>query len=308
MDSGSAIPSTSRGDFYALSVKVPPRVEQQAMAQVLSSLDDKIALNHRTNETLEAVARAIFKSWFVGFDPVRAKAEGGQPFDMDAETAALFPDSFEDSPLGKIPKGWQVRGIGEVVSVAGGSTPRTDEPEFWEGTVSFATPKDMSSLKTPILLETERGITELGVNQIGSGLLPKGTVLLSSRAPIGYLAIAENEVTVNQGIIAMVCDKELPNLYVLQWTKQNMETIIANANGTTFLEISKANFRSIQVIVPSAPALCYFTNVVGPLYRRMVNNLVEANTLAAIRDALLPKLISGEIRVKDAPKMVGETV
>ncbi|MBZ5693962.1 MAG: restriction endonuclease subunit S [Acidobacteriia bacterium] len=294
----SSVPGVNRNHLHRLTVPVPTPLEQRAIAHTLGTLDDKIELNRRMNETLEAMARALFKSWFVDFDPVRAKAEGRQPFGMDAATAALFPNSFQDSPLGKIPKGWTVRAIGDVVTVVGGSTPRTDEPGFWEGTVHFATPKDMSSLECPILLETDRRITERGLEQISSGLLPKGTVLLSSRAPIGYLAVAEVSVAVNQGIIAMICDGVLPNLYVLRWTNENLDTIIANANGTTFLEISKANFRPIEVVVPPAPILRCFVQNVEPLYRQMVNRLAQMKTLAAIRDALLPKLISGEIRVK----------
>ena len=116
MDSGSAIPSTSRDSFYNLHVRVPPLSEQHAIAHILGTLDDKIELNRRMNETLEAMARALFKSWFVDFDPVRAKAEGRQPEGMDADTAALFPDSFEDSALGKIPKGWRVGNIGDLAS------------------------------------------------------------------------------------------------------------------------------------------------------------------------------------------------
>ena len=114
MDSGSAIPSTSRQDFYFLSVKLPPLSEQKAIAHILSSLDDKIELNRQMNETLEAMARAIFKSWFVDFDPVRVKMEGRQPAGMDAATADLFPDEFEESSLGLIPKGWKVKKLGDL--------------------------------------------------------------------------------------------------------------------------------------------------------------------------------------------------
>ncbi len=227
---------------------------------------------------------------------------------MDAKTAALFPSSLQDSPLGEIPEGWAFRRIGDVVNAVGGSTPRTDQSAFWDGSINFATPKDMSQLRTPVLLETERHITQSGAEQVSSGVLPPGTVLLSSRAPIGYLAMTEVPAVVNQGIIAMICDKELPNLYVLQWIKENLDTIIANANGTTFLEISKSNFRPIKTLAPPAPVLSHFVNIARPLHRRMVNNLIEANTLTTIRDALLPKLISGEIRIKDAEKMVGEKV
>ncbi len=150
-----------------------------------------------------------------------------------------------------------------------------------------------------MLIETERRITDLGLQRISSGLLPIGTVLLSSRAPIGYLAIAEVPVAVNQGFIAMICDGDLPNLYVLHWARENLPTIIGNANGTTFLEISKRNFRPIRALVPPRPVLDHFIKMVGPLHQRIAANIRESRTLAALRDVLLPKLLSGEIRVKD---------
>jgi type I restriction enzyme S subunit len=286
-------------EIKQLPIPWPPKPERQAIVRTLVGLEDRSGLNYRMNETLEAMARAIFKSWFVDFDPVRANAEGRQPFGKDAETAALFPDSFEDSPLGKIPKGWRVSPIGEIVNTVGGSTPRTEEPKFWNGEINFCTPKDMASLRSPVLLDTERRITQAGLQQISSGLLPMGTVLLSSRAPIGYLAVAEIPVTVNQGIIAMICGKELPHLYVLNWAKENMGTIVAHANGTTFLEISKKNFRPIETLVPPKQVLERFTDTVSPLYKRILSNLLESKTLVSIRDALLPKLISGDIRVKN---------
>jgi type I restriction enzyme S subunit len=288
-------PYLSLVDQKRLHIALPPIPEQRAIAQILGTLDDKIELNWRMNETLEAMAWAIFKSWFVDFDPVRAKAEGRQPSGMDA---ALFPNSFQDSPLGKIPKGWKVAAIGDVVRAVGGSTPSTQEPDFWDGDINFATPKDLASLTSPVLLSTERRITDKGLQCISSGLLPKGTLLLSSRAPIGYLAVTEIPVTVNQGFIAMVCDRDLPNYYVLYWARENLDTIIANANGTTFLEISKQNFRPIKVIVPSPLILEAFVRLAEPLHKRVVANLKESKSLATIRDALLPKLLSGEIRVK----------
>lgn len=258
VQTGTAVPHISSRQIQEFRFLRPPLPEQRAIAHVLGTLDDKIELNRRMNETLEALARAIFKSWFVDFDPVRAKMEGRQPAGMDAETAALFPAEFEDSALGQIPKGWKIAAIGDVVKVVGGSTPSTKEPAYWDGgTIHWATPKDMSALLSPALLDTERRITELGLQQISSGLLPRGTVLLSSRAPIGYLAIADMPVAVNQGFIAMVCDGELPNHYVLHWARENMGIIEGRANGTTFLEISKANFRPIHVVVPTQDVMSW---------------------------------------------------
>ena len=164
-----AQPSTT---LRAIRLSLPPVEEQRAIAHILGTLDDKIELNRQLNHTLEAIARAIFKSWFVDFDPVWANMEG-RPYPLDPDTLALFPDSFEESELGEIPAGWRVRPIGEVVDAVGGGTPSTKEPSYWEGgTHYFATPKDMSSLSSPILLATERKVTEEGLAKISSGLLP----------------------------------------------------------------------------------------------------------------------------------------
>lgn len=286
-------------------ILLPPLHEQHAIANILGALDDKIESNRKMNNSLEAIARAIFRSWFMDFDPVRAKAEGRQPVGIDHETAVLFPDSFEDSELGQIPKEWKVKSIGEAVRCVGGSTPSTKISEYWEdGTNPFVTPKDMSTLTSPVIMDTTRHITESGVNTISSGQLPIGTVLLSSRAPIGYLAIAEAPVSVNQGIIAMICDKELPNYYVLYWTEANMETIKSNAGGTTFAEISKRNFRPIKLVIPPSQLLKKYNKQCELLFRRIVANLQESKNLASIRDVLLPKLFSGDIQIKDAGKFV----
>ncbi len=276
---------------------LPPLPEQRAIAHILGTLDDKIELNRRMNATLEAIARAIFKSWFVDFDPVRAKSEGRDP-GLPDEIAALFPDSFEESELGWIPRGWEVRPIGELVEAVGGTTPSTSEPAYWEdGLIHWATPKDLSSLTSPVLLETARQITDEGLAQISSGLLPKGTVLLSSRAPVGYLAIAEIPVAINQGFIAMKCNGPISNYYTLWWTEFNMDLIKSHAGGTTFQEISKRNFRPLPALVPRPEIIAVFDAMVEPLYQGIVNNEQQSRTLAELRDTLLPKLISGEIRV-----------
>lgn len=289
---------------------MPPLEEQRAIAHILGTLDDKIELNRKQNETLEAMARALFKAWFVDFEPVRAKMEGrwqrGQSLPgLPAHLYDLFPDRLVESELGEIPEGWRCSTIGEEVTVCGGSTPSTKEPAFWEGGQHcWATPKDLSSLRFPVLLDTERKITNAGLARISSGLLPVGTVLLSSRAPIGYLAITEVPTAINQGFIAMKCDGVLPNVFVLLWCRENMDAIVGNANGSTFLEISKSNFRPLRVVVPSNEVLTNFSKLAAPLYRQLAENEHESRTLAKLRDTLLPKLISGELRVKDAERFL----
>lgn len=289
-------------------------LERSGIGSVLSSMDNLISNNRRVNQALEAMARALFKAWFVDFEPVRAKMEGrwqrGQSLPgLPAHLYDLFPDRLVDSELGEIPEGWHHSTIGEEVTVCGGSTPSTKEPEFWDGGQHhWATPKDLSALKFPVLLDTDRKITDAGLAKISSGLLPIGTVLLSSRAPIGYLAIAEVPTVINQGFIAMKCDGALPNVFVLQWCRESMDAIVGNANGSTFQEISKSNFRPIPVVVPSEPVLARYAQSAESLYRQMAENERESRSLAQLRDTLLPKLISGELRVADAERIVGAAV
>lgn len=295
---GATMPNLNTSLLSALPFVVPPLPEQRAIANVLGALDDKIELNRQMNQTLDEIARTLFTSWFVNFDPVRAKAEGRQPDGMDADTGVLFPDRLVDSELGPIPAGWEVTAIGDVVRVVGGSTPSTKEPLFWDnGTNLWITPKDLSGLASPVLIDAARRITDAGVNQISSRLLPSGTVLLSSRAPVGYLAVTTEPTAINQGFIGMVCDGKVSSYYILNWARKNVETIKSNAGGTTFAEISKRAFRPIKVIVPSRAALSSYEEKVGPLYKSMETNLSESRTLFELRDTLLPELLSGRLRV-----------
>jgi type I restriction enzyme S subunit len=304
IDDGSPIPSTTRSAVYVQDLEVPPLDQQHAIAHILGTLDDKVELNRRTNETLEAIARALFKSWFVDFDPVRAKSEGRDP-GLPPPLADLFPDSLEDSEHGEIPTGWRVRPIGDLATIVGGTTPSTKEATFWEDRGNYwATPKDLSGLATPVLLETERRVTDAGLAQIGSGLLPPGTVLLSSRAPIGYLAIAEVPVAINQGFIAMRPAPGVSNLFLMYWAEWAQEEIVSRANGSTFLEISKSNFRPIPVVSPSPQIFESFDRAVRPGYQRIVANEVQARALRTLRDSMSSRLISGEMRVENADRFL----
>ena len=292
----SAQPNASARTMTQARIPIPPIDEQRAIAHILGTLDDKIELNRQMNQTLDDIARTLFRSWFIDFDPVRARAEGRQPEGMDAETAALFPDRFVDSELGPIPEGWEVKPIGELVTVVGGSTPSTKEPEFWDGgTHLWVTPKDLSGLASPILIDTARRITDAGVRQISSRLLPAGSVLLSSRAPVGYLAITTEPTAINQGFIGMICNRGVPNSFVLNWARERMDVIKGNAGGTTFAEISKTAFRPIKGVTPILAILDAFDRKTSGLYRLIESNLRESVTLEQLRDVLLPELTSGRI-------------
>ncbi|ARG98599.1 hypothetical protein B6N58_13560 [Legionella micdadei] len=283
--------------------------DSNKIAYILSTLDDKIELNKKINQTLESIAQAIFKSWFVDFDPVHAKANAQSEDEYDAiakelgisrEILDLFPSEFEESELGLIPRGWEVDEIGNIINIVGGGTPSTKNKDFWDGgNVNWSTPKDLSSLDFPVLLDTERKITEQGLKKISSGLLEEGTLLLSSRAPIGYMAISKIPVAINQGFIAIPPNQKLSSIFLLYWTKNNIDVIKSYSGGTTFQEISKKNFRLIKLILPSANLLDAFNKLASNLFNSIVMKEMENKSLQEIRDNLLPKLLSGEIDVSN---------
>ena len=306
---GAAQQNLSSQQLKAVEFAFPPLEYQKEIANLLSALDDRIDHNRALAANLEAIARRLFKSWFVDFNPVRAKAAGEKPSGLADDIAVLFPDRFVESELGEIPEGWRVETVGDLSDVVGGTTPRTKEPTYWDGGIhAWATPKDLSALLAPILLDTERQITDAGLSQISSGLLPKGTVLLSSRAPIGYLAIAEVPVSINQGFIAMKPKTGISNIFLLLWASVAREEIVSRANGSTFLEISKANFRPIPLIKPTAEVMQEFDQLARPLYEKVANCMRESRTLSQVRDLLLPRLISGKIRVSDAQAQIEESL
>lgn len=317
IQTGTAVPHISGAQIKAYKFRLPPRQIQDRAVEILTSLDDRIELSRRMNETLEAMAQAIFRDWFVDFGPTRRKLEGAtDPITImsglvqDAERAQaladLFPATLGDEGL---PEEWETKPIGELTEIVGGSTPSTSEASFWaDGRHAWATPKDLSNIDGLILFETERRISDAGLKKITSGLSPEGTVLLSSRAPIGYLAVAATKVAVNQGFIAIRPSNCLPTAYSLFWCKENMDLIKAHANGSTFQEISKRNFLPLPVVVPTSRVLDGFIDFVQPIFEQIELNLRSVRTLSKTRDLLLPKLMSGEVRLTSTEQMEGDGV
>lgn len=311
MHVGTLIPHFKKGDFDKLEIPLPDEPTQRFTGDMYLSLTEKIELNRRMNETLEGMAQAIFRDWFVDFGPTRRKAAGeADPVAImggltpdaarAAELAALFPAAFGDDGL---PVGWAETAIGDLVKAQGGSTPSTGDETLWAPAKHYwATPKDLSNMNELALFDTARQISDAGLAKITSGLLPVGAVLLSSRAPIGYLAIAQVPVAINQGFIGLAPTAEVGSAYLYCWCKANMDKIVANANGSTFQEISKKNFRPITSALPADRRLiAEFGKVAEPLFARLIAGASENRTLAETRDYLLPRLMSGAVRV--APKV-----
>ena len=282
----------------SIKLYLPPLPEQRAIAHILGTLDDKIELNRRMNETLESMAQAIFKSWFVDFDPVRAKAEGRQPFGMDAATAALFPDSFQDSPLGKIPKGWQSGKVSDHFGVTMGQSPpgstyneAGDGAPFFQGRADFG----------------YRYPTERVYCTAPTRLANPGDTLVSVRAPVGDINMAVVRCAIGRGVAGVL--HKTGSRSFTYYTMKSLKDEFARfeAEGTVFGSISKEGFASIACVIPPTELVEVFEALVFPMDQAIENNEGESKTLVSIRDALLPKLISGEIRVKDAEKLAEQT-
>ena len=302
MNTDSAVPGLNRNTAHAQKLSLPTEGSRLSIAAVLGALDDKIEQNRQTAQVLDRLVQAIFRSWFVDFEPAKAKAAGAAFFpSMPQQIFDALPTHFVGSDIGPVPEGWEVKAIEDVVTVKGGGTPSTKNPDYWDdGENCWATPRDMSRLLHPVLLDTERHITDAGVNRISSGLLPVGTVLMSSRAPVGYLAVAGVPTAINQGFIAMICDGPLPPTFVLNWAYSSMEAIKARASGTTFPEISKKNFRPISIVKPTSDVIAAYRKAVEPLFDLLTACVKENRFLAEMRDFILPRLLNGQVRVEAA--------
>ena len=261
---GTAVPILNKSDFAKIELSIPPLPEQKAIASVLSSLDDKIDLLHRQNKTLEAMAETLFRQWFI-----------------------------EEAK-----EGWEEKTIGDIFTIKGGGTPSTKEPSYWDGSIAWTSPRDLSTAKSLYMFSTERTITELGLTKVSSGLLPVGTLLMSSRAPIGYLALTDIEVAVNQGYIAILKHDLYSNEFMYLWCKANMELIKNSGNGSVFQEISKASFRELPFVCPPESLLKRFNGYCINWFSKIKLNAKQIQTLENLRDTLLPKLMSGEVRVQ----------
>lgn len=264
----------------SFSVKLPSISDQRRIASILSSLDRKIELNNKINADLEEMAQTIFKNWFVDFEP--------------------FKDGkFVDSELGMIPEGWKVGRLDEIADVVGGSTPSKAKPEYYtQKGIAWLTPKDLSNHPA---VYTSRGvidITEEGYNSTSTKLMPKGTILFTSRAPIGYISIAQNDICTNQGFKSLV-PKKAGTCFLYCFLKYVTPEIENKSTGSTFKEASGSLMKSLQVIMPEQKVFEDFETIVSPLFARIESLEKENSRLSLLRDTLLPRLMSGELEVPE---------
>ena len=281
-----------------LEMVLPPPEEQAAIGFALKRLDDKIDLNRRMNETLEGIARALFKSWFVDFDPVRAKAEGRQPWGMDAETAALFPDSFRESELGLIPKGWDSPALGDVLTESNERVGNLDVPEY-------------SSTNYGLQPRTERFKKKLAASSAKNKLIREGWLVFGlsrrvlnfglMREKIGSVSSAYKVFTVDRSRIAPDFLERIMRLH------PNYYYGSVSASSREGQSISSQGLALLRCVQPPIEMQELFYRITNPILTRVRVASKESGTLVGIRDSLLPKLISGELRVPDAEKLLAQS-
>ena len=300
IDDGSPIPSTTRSAVYVRGMKVPPLAEQKAIAAVLGALDDKIELNRRMNATLEAMARALFQSWFVDFDPVRAKLDARPPAGLDP--AALFPATFQDSPLGPIPQGWEVKTADEVSQVGIGKTPPRKEHQWFSensSDVPWMSIRDLGNAGV-FISHTSEFLTTEAVEKFRVRRIPDNTVVLSFKLTMGRVAITDGEMLSNEAIAHFLLKPETPfgSAYLYCYLKGFGYDQLGSTSSIA-TAINSDMVRGIRILVPPKGIADSFEQTVRPLFTQMKNIQNQSRTLATLRDTLLPKLLSGELSVAD---------
>jgi type I restriction enzyme, S subunit len=288
--------SIAREDFLAFPIP-RPGARELTVAETLDRLDDRIELNRQTNATLEAMVRALFQSWFVDFDPVRAKLDRRHPTGLDPATAALFPCEFEDSELGPIPKGWEIGSILEQANLLSGGTPKTDIAAYWNGNIAWASAKDVSQCGEAFLIRTEKKITVVGLENSATRMIPQfATAIVARGATTGRLTMFGDAMAMNQTCYALHSKLTAPFALYCQ-ACEFIETMVHAAHGSVFDTITTETFRATNVLLPTANLLVEFDKRVAPLFELVRTNLCGSRTLAAVRDTLLPKLLSGALRL-----------
>ena len=302
---GTTVIGVRQSELRKVEIPLPPLAEQQRIGHILGSLDDKIELNRQMNETLEAMARAIFKSWFVDFDPVRAKVEGREAVGMDADTAALFPSAFQDSPFGEIPEGWEVEQIGNLVEIVKGRSYKSSE--LTESDTALVTLKSIlrggGYRRDGLKSYTGKYKPEQII--IPGELVVSYTDVTQEAEVIGKPAIVQDTseyktlvASLDLGIIRPLQSSVSSRfLYYLFRSHDFQSHINGYTTGTTVLHLSKDGVPNYQFALPTNAVLRHFDSIVNPLFDRIESNENQSRTLSQLRDTLLPKLLSGEIRI-----------
>jgi len=286
--------------LYSLSIPNIHVLDQQTIAELLGTLDDKIDLNRRMNETLEATARLLFKDWFIDFGPTRAKAEGRPPY-LAPELWALFPDALDDDDK---PMGWEEKPLSSVIELIGGGTPKTSVSEYWNGSIPWFSVIDAPAPSDTFVIKTEKTITPSGLESSSTRLIPRNATIITARGTVGKLALVGVEMAMNQSCYAITGKDGWSNYFIHFILKNAVQSLQANTHGSVFDTITRATFDAVTACRPTQNIATAFEETIRALMEQIKSNLFENETLTRTRSLLLPKLMSGEIRLRDAEKLV----
>ena len=289
----------TKSDLENMEVAIPPLPDQLYIARILGTLDDKIELNRRMNATLESMARALFKSWFVDFEPVRAKMDGrwrrGESLPgMPAELYDLFPEHLMPSELGEVPEGWDVGVLDDAIELLSGGTPKTAVSEYWNGTIPWYTAKDAPSPADVFVVDTERKITQAGIDNSSTRMLPEGTTIITARGTVGRLACLGIPMTMNQTCYGIRGEKGYPDYFTYWNIRMTVDELQRRTHGTIFDTITRQTFKFVDALLPPVSLATKFENVVQPTMDRILRNLHEIRNLVDLRNSLLSSLMSGK--------------
>lgn len=286
---GATMPSINTKLLQSIEVELPPLAKQERIAAILGSLDDKIELNNRINKNLEEQASALFKHWFVDFEFPDAN---GKPYKSSG-------GAFKDSELGPIPSDWRIGTLENIGNIIGGGTPSKANNDYYTAHgIPWITPKDLSLKKLKFISNGETDITDLGYKSSSAKIMPKGSVLFSSRAPIGYISIANNDLCTNQGFKSVVPMKGIGTAFIYLYLKSNVDIIESKASGSTFKEASSSLMKSLDVIIPNQKILDQFNGIGNEHFQQQKTLEAETKILEHLRDSLLPQLMCNKIKLK----------
>ena len=336
--SGSTVRGIKQSELRKVLLPIPPENEQIKIANHIKSLSNKIELNRQTNQTLEQIAQALFKSWFVDFEPVKAKMAAKQAgasaeqieqaticaisgknpeqlaqFDPQTlqqlkATAALFPDALLDSELGEIPEGWEMRQLSSIIHVIGGGTPMRSEDTYWNGDIPWFSVKDVPASGDVFVVDTLEKISELGLRKSSTKLLPVGTTIITARGTVGKLALVGTPMCMNQSCYGIRGIDGIGAYFNYFNLREAITTLQQNTHGAVFDTITTQTFDSYSMAICVGEITQKFDEMVKPILERIESNVRETIVLGKLRDSLLPKLLSGELSINPESPYLQEVI
>lgn len=297
LGTGTAQANVAPKDIMNLSIPDVSNESRTLIGRLLGNLDKKIAVNNELSKSLEGIAQTIFKSWFIDFDPVKAKMAGEKLVGMDAATAALFPDSMEESELGSIPKGWNVRASTEMFEIISGGTPKTSNEDYWGGEIPWFSVVDAPDSGGCFFIKTAKTITEEGLANSAARLVRQGVTVISARGTVGKTAIVAVPSTFNQSCYGI--EGKYGDFFTYLLLQNQIVRLQNISHGGMFDTITRDTFSAIKVAKPQTEIIKNFESLVSPIFLEIRSLQFQSHNLARIRDSLLPRLISGELQIPE---------